>query len=364
MEAAARLAAASTRAPIGLVWIRAGAVTVWAGAPGVSDRELPTPDSFATRHLVPALAAARSAHRGLRRITDDPDLRGLVGASVDGLVSAAISPVRDRTGASIGLVAAFDRVPREWTSETDTLDGIATLLSHSPQSVGQWTATRLISETAQGIEDALGGDVIEGLIDVAAADEAPRLRRQASEARATLDRVSLLRGRLRSVLRSLPDKPSQAGTFDLIATVERAVADVCRGRAFTLPVSSSEVAVPVSGNARKARLAVTRALVAALNTVHHADLSVSVSTRSTDSHRLEGSTVGELAVRIQGVALGVRELLPVVAALEGCGLDSGQRSSVCLRVEADETQVTAPGIAAMSSSTGTWITLRWPIDLG
>ena len=171
LEAAARLAAASTHAPIGLVWIRAGAVTVWAGAHGVSDGELPTPDSFATRHLVPALAAARSSHRGLRRITDDPDLRGVVGASADGLVSAAISPIQDRNGTSIGLVAAFDRVPREWTSEADTLDAIATLLSHSPQSVGQWTASRLISETAQAVEDALGGDLIEGLIDFAAADD-------------------------------------------------------------------------------------------------------------------------------------------------------------------------------------------------
>ena len=192
----------------------------------------------------------------------------------------------------------------------------------------------------------------------------PRVRRQASEVRATLDKVSLLRGRLRSVLRSLPDTPSQVGTFDLVATVERAVADVCRGRALTLPVSSSEIAVPVSGDARKARLAITRALVAALNVAHHADLSVGVSTRSTESHRLEGSNVGELAVRVQGIALGVRELLPIVAALEGWVPVSGQRSSVCLRVAADETQVTAPGIAATSSSTGTWITLRWRIDLG
>lgn len=364
LEAAARLAAVSAGAPVGLVWLRAGAVTVWAGAPGVAVHELPVPDSFATRHLVPALAAAHGSKRALRRLADDPDLRGVVGDSVDGLASAVTSHIRNAAGASIGLVAAFDRVARTWADESDELASIATLLSLSPRGLGHLAASRVIVETAQSIEDALGGEPIRALIDVAAQDAEATVRRHASQAQTVVDKVSLLRGRLRSALRSTDIAPGSAGAFDLLSTVQRAVTDACRGHQATVPVSSPEITVPVSGDARKAHLAVTRAIAVALSAAHPADLSVGVSSRSTDSHSLEGTTVGELSVRVQGVALGAPELLPIVAALDAPSRESAVAPPVRLRVAADEIHLEAPGFDATSSGSGTWMTLRWPIDLG
>jgi hypothetical protein len=362
---AAQLAAASTGSPIGMVCLEAGATAVWGGAAGVQTSELPAPDGFASRHLVPALAAAPGAFRNVRVLSDHPDIRGFVDTSVDGLVSAATSPIRDAAGTTIGLVGAFDRIPRDWGDQVEQLDAIAALLSQFPPQLRQAGLTHVVAETIQAIERSLGAESIQAVLDVAAQGEDHTLRRQVSEAQASLERASLLRGRLRAALRATPFAQPRNAIFDLVSTAERAVGEAChRHPSALLPVSRSESEIPVAGDIDRAHVAIFRCLAAALDAGHPSDISVHVTSRGLQSDRLDGSVVGELVVSVKGVALGVAALSRVLAGLIGAEPGPGQSTAVSLHLTGGETRLVAPGFEATASAHGTWVTLRWPIDLG
>jgi hypothetical protein len=312
---------------------------------------------------VPVLAAEPGAARNLRSLGDHPDLHGIAdGGSVEGLASVGTSPIMSSSGVMVGLVAAFDRVPRDWTPNLEALDLIADTLWQSPFQWGQITGTRLVAETIDAVERSLGGGAIQAVVDSAASASDPRWRRQASEAQAVLDHVSVLRGRLRAALRATPFAAPRVAAFDLVATAERAVAQLGRSHASTPAVSSTEAQVPVSGDPERAFVAISRALAAAMGASHPSDIGVGVSTRTSGSERLDGSISAELSVSVRGAALGVRDLTPIVTGLHGAGADSAQ--AITLQIGAGETRLAAPGFEAASTSAGTWITLRWPIDLG
>lgn len=361
LGSAAQLAALATDAPLGLVWLATGGITVWRGAPG-AEADLPRSDGFVTRHLVPVLAAQPGAARNLRSLDDHPDLRGIVAGSVEGLASAATSPILSSSGVMVGLVAVFDRVTRDWTPNLEALDLVAHTLWQSPSQWDQTTAPRVIAETVGAVERSLGGGAVRALVDSAAGGSDPRGRRQASEAQAVLDHVSVLRGRLRAALRSTPLGAPRVTAFDLVSTTERAVAQLGRTHAATPALSSAEPQVPVSGDPERAFVAISRALAAAMATSHPSDIGVGVSTRTSGSERLQGSISAELSVSIRGAALGVSELTPIVTGLHGVG--SGSAHAISLQIAAGETRLIAPGFEATATSAGTWITLRWPIDLG
>jgi hypothetical protein len=363
---AARLAASATGAPIGLVCLGAGEVAVWGAAPGISTAALPAPDGFASRHLVRALAADPYGARAVTALADHPVFAGVVGAEVEGLTSVATAPIRDASGVTIGFVGAFDRVPRVWGAELDQLDGIARLLTQSAPQLRQAAATRLVATTVEALERSLGAESIQAVLDVVAHGDDAALRRQASEAQSSIDHASVLRGRLRAALRSTPFAGPRIGIFDLVTTAERAVAEVCRRRHTTpLPVSSPEPRIPVSGDAQRAHVAISRCVAAALTAGHQSDLSVQVSTRAIQSERLDGRIVGELSISVKGAALGVPELTHVVSGLFGAqpGAEAAA-SAVTLRLGDGETRLVAPGFDATATAHGTWVTLRWPIDLG
>jgi hypothetical protein len=192
------------------------------------------------------------------------------------------------------------------------------------------------------------------------------MRRQASEAQASIDHASLLRGRLRSALRATPFGRQRIGIFDLVTTTERAVAEVCRRRqSALLPVSSPEPHIPVSGDAERAHVAISRCVAAALAAGRHSDLSVQVSTRAVHADRIEGSVLGELSISVKGAALPVEELTQVVSGLFGSQpAADAAATGVTLRIGDAELRLAASGFDATATSHGTWVTLWWPIDLG
>jgi hypothetical protein len=368
LGAAARLAAAATRAPVGLVCLGVRGVAVWGPGLGVSSQAQPAADGNATLHLVPALVARPDASRNIRDLGDDPDFGGVLGldGTIDGLVSVATATVRDASGATLGLVGAFDRVPRDWGySDLDQLDGVAELLSQSAPSARQAAATRAVAETIEGLERSLGAGSVQALVEVAARSDDAALRRRASEAQTSIDRASLLRGRLRAALRSTPFAGPKAGVFDLVSTTERAVGEVSRRRRTApLPVSSAEPHIPVHGDPQRAAVAISRCVAAALAASGGSDVAVQVSTRARQSDRLDGSVVGELSITVKGAALGANELSRVVAGLHGAEPADINQTSVQLHFAGGEARLVAPGFDATATPHGTWVTLRWPIDLG
>ncbi len=320
LASAAHLAATSTGSAVGLVSLEAGDIAVWAGAGGVAASAVTSPDGSATRRLLAALAAAPHTSRKVRAFSEHSELKAVVGASVEGLVSVATSPIRDTAGATIGLVGAFDRVPRDWDDELEQLDAIAELLSRSAPALWQAEMTHVVAGTIQSLEHSLGDGRIQAVLDIAARSEDPALRRQVSEAQASLDHVSLLRGRLRAALRATPFARPRTAIFDLVSTTEQAVGDACaRHRIENVPVSCSEREIPVAGDADRAHLAIFRCVTAALHAGHPSDLSIHVGSRDLQSHRLDGSVVGELTISVKG-RVARRE-----GAVRGGGTHSSER---------------------------------------
>ncbi len=368
LDTAARLAAAATRAPVGLVCVGVRGVAVWGAGLGFSNQALPAADGNATLHLVPALVAMPGDSRIVRDLGEDPDFGALLGldGTIDGLISVATAPVRDANGALLGLVGAFDRVPRDWGySDLDQLDGVAELLAQSAPSARQAAATRVVAETIEALERSLGAASVQALVEAASRSADAALRRRASEAQTSIDQASLLRGRLRAALRSTPFAGPRTRVFDLVATTERAVGEVCRRRLTPpLPVSSVEPRIPVSGDPQRAGVAISRCVAAALAAGDSSDVSVQVSTHAHQSGRFDGSVVGQLSITVKGAALGAEELSRVVAGLHGAEPADVSQTHVQLHLDGGEARLVAPGFDATATAHGTWVTLRWPIDLG
>ena len=106
----------------------------------------------------------------------------------------------------------------------------------------------VVTETIHALEGSLGDGRIQAVLDIAERSEDPSLRRHVSQAQASLDYASLLRGRLRAALRATPFAPPRTAIFDLVSTTERAVRDAClRHATDILPVSCPEREIPVAG---------------------------------------------------------------------------------------------------------------------
>ena len=359
-HAAARLAAAATRAPVAVVW-REGGDVEWAS--GDDGHDGPLDAGPGMRRLLPVLAANLDLARRVPSLADHPLTADLDLMDREGLESVATASVGDATGSHVGMVAVFDHVPREWSDlELDQLDNIASLIAREASPGGVGELATVAREATTALERSFASDGVQSLVEHAAGSDDPALRRMAWIARTALDEAADIRSRARRALRSTTLDDPVTTRFDVVPLVRDAVADVCRAyHAPTLGVSSTEATVPAAGDRPRAEATMRRALSAALASAQAHDVSVHVTTHHTAADD-PATAVAEVAIDIRGARLAIADFARIATG-QPIGSGSGP-ASVAISVAAGETRLDAPGLVATATVHGTWITVQWPLVVG
>ena len=319
------------------------------------DFDRPSAEGPVATRLLPTLLARITGPVIASDLADHAAAAGLSTWDLEGLASAVVVPVRDSAGKPCGLVAAFDRVLRDWSDDdVRHLLSVADLLAARARSMERVSAAKAIAHVARDLERCVTGGRFHALVDTGRDAADATVQRRASEAHTMLERADALAGRLRS--------------FDLGAVVAHATGDAGRLHGVPAPhVYGVETPVPVAGVPREAHTAVVRAVSAALAVVGPEDVSVVVATRGADTASLEGTVVAEVKIDVRAVSLGLTDLSRVAAGrvdTDRSPLGAGRGVGVSLSVTGTETRLVGPGIYTLASPSGTRIVLSWSVDLG
>ena len=321
------------------------------------DFDRPSAEGPVATQLLPTLLARITGPVIASDLADHAAAAGLSTWDLEGLASAVVVPVRDSAGKPCGLVAAFDRVLRDWSDDdVRHLLSVADLLAARARSMERVSAAKAIAHVARDLERCVTGGRFHALVDTGRDAADATVQRRASEAHTMLERADALAGRLRSFIRAAGALDAGIGTFDLVL------------HGVPAPhVYGVETPVPVAGVPREAHTAVVRAVSAALAVVGPEDVSVVVATRGADTASLEGTVVAEVKIDVRAVSLGLTDLSRVAAGrvdTDRSPLGAGRGVGVSLSVTGTETRLVGPGIYTLASPSGTRIVLSWSVDLG
>lgn len=385
LSATARLAAAALGAPLGVIWLASTGTVGTSGPYGPADVG-PQAGSSSWQLLFSRLADHASRPVAIPDLSHHAVGVGWHESDLRGLVAFAGGPLRDATGEVVGWVGVLDTVRREWTQgDRALIDGLAglarpaaivrdgtarrnTVPARDTAPAGDAAAVhdlvRLADHVAQSLTTASDG--VAGLVSHASAQDDPVLQRHAGVADRHLQVLRAHATRLRSGLAGHRPAGPGVALFDLGVVVRTAAKEA--STALEVPEPSCtipDVPLSVSGNAIAVKRSLVQLLTGILVVAAPEAVTLQVQSQSTASDRLEGTLRAELRVSARGVCLTVAELSRAVAGV--LGGDSGViggTAAVRLSVAGTEIRLDGPGVRAWTSTTGTTVALRWPVDLG
>ncbi|EWT03527.1 hypothetical protein N865_17485 [Intrasporangium oryzae NRRL B-24470] len=366
LAAMARLAAAATGAPLGVVCIsepQAAHISGPAGPVPVG----PSSGSFAWSLLASRLVEHSAAETVIPDLLDHAVAAGLSEGDLGGVTSFEGAPVRDDRGGVVGVVGVLETTVRGWSPANRTvLDDLANLVAASlrtQHSAPSWSPPGRLGQTiADSLTAAASG--LEGLVEHAGALDDPGLQRRAGVAERHLRALRSQGARIRSELSA--EGPPTAVLFDLCAVVRDVLRTLSADTyAYGLRSQLPEAALSVLGDPVAVGEALEQLLTTALAVAPAEAITVQLVSRAVSTDSLSGSLTADLHIAISGVALGAADLSRAVSGILRTDQDApGQVPPVTIRVSGADVKISGRGLRARSGDQGTQIAVRWPVDLG
>lgn len=386
LSATARLAAAALGAPVGVVW-RASTRSLGTSGPYGPADVGPPPGSSAWEQLFSRLSDHTSRPVAIADLGHHAVGAGLHDSDLRGLVAFAGGPLRDATGEVFGWVGVLDTVRRDWTQgDRALLEGLAGLagpgstvrevlsardaapagvVTPAPDAASVQDLVRLADHVTQSLTTASDG--VAGLVSHASAQDDPVLQRHAGVAERHLEVLRAHATRLRSGLAGHRAAAPGVVLFDLGVVVRTAASEASAALHLVEPSCTiPDVPLSVSGSPAAVKRALVQLLTGILVVAAPEAVTLKLHSQSTASDKLEGTLTAELRVSARGVSLTVAELSRAVAGAlrPDSGVVLAGAAAVRMSVAGSEIRFDGPGVRAWTSSTGTTVALRWPVDLG
>lgn len=207
---------------------------------------------------------------------------------------------------------------------------------------------------------------LEGLLSQAESSDDPGLQRRAGLVHRHLDTLRTHGTRLRAELALAGHGAATTAPFDLGTLVTSAVRDVSESSGIRpLACDVESTSLSVQADPAEIRRTVTALLEAALVAAPPESIRVTVSSHPFASQLLEGSLTAEFRLDVRDIALDLGDLCRALAPSAGSS-GTGRQPVRWTRVEVTcgEIHLSAHRIEARTSSWGTRVVVRWPLDLG
>lgn len=366
LAAMARLSAAATGAPIGVVCLSEPPTAHISGPAGPAPVGPPA-GSFAWSLLASRLADHSTEETVIHDLLDHAVAAGLSEGELGGATSFEGVPVRDDIGRVVGVVGVLETTVRGWAPSTRSLlSDLARLVETELRSRGAVASPVPVGGMGHALADSLTATTagLEGLVEHAVSLDDPGLQRRAGVAERHLQKLRSQCARLRSDLAT--DGPPTSVLFDLGGVVQDVLRSVSEhADAYGMRSRLPEAALPVSGDPAAVGEALKQLLTTALAVAPAEAITVQLTSRAQSTDSLSGTLTADLHVGISDVALGVADLSRAVSGLLRTDQNApGPVPPVKIRVSGMDVKISGRVLRARSTEHGTQVAVRWPVDLG